>query len=211
VTDPKELTETDLLLLWRALSTEDRERFTAEIIAAIRSPKVSPKEPPKKRGPRAKSHTKARQLARKFDAYKEKRGGRGSVKKLWAGFVATLSDELLKLLLPKGSIGSRGKPVLTQAIHNQLTLGRELNRQRPALRRLVAALRAPRGLAAVGTHPMRSARGAVRAGRVGRRGDAAEIEVLARAEEFYLDSATRALLGDEAVAARSFIRMPRER
>lgn len=193
---------------------EARQRITMAIVEEIGDPKGPPtdprEEPPKKRGPRAKAHVKAGRLAREFNSYKEKRGGRGSVEKLWPGFVKTFRGDLLKLL-PKGSTKIRDKIVLTKAIHNQLTLGRELNRQRPALRRLAAALRAGDRLVVKGSHPTSAARAAIRAGRAGCRGDAAKLEAIARAQEFYLDRARSALLGDEAVDALSLIRTPRGR
>ena len=205
-----EATEDQLLQLWRVLSTEARQRITMAIVEEIGDPKGPPTDPreerPKKRGLRAKAHVKTRQLAREFDAYKEMRGGRGSVEKLWLGFVKTFRGDLLKLL-PKGSTKHPGGQDRSYQGHPQPThIGA---RTQPTAPRASPPCRGVEGgyrLVVKGSHPTRSARAAIRAGRAGRRGDAAKLEALARAQEFYLDRAKSALLGDEAVDA--FIRMP---
>jgi hypothetical protein len=196
VTEP-EATEDELLLLWRALSKEARQRITMAIVEEIGNPKA----PPKKRGPRAKSHAKARQIARLWDAYRASHRG-SSPERLRKAFIKTLPDRL------RLTSKARGSEMSDSTLLNLISLGQELGRQRPALRRLAAVLKSGDGLAMRGTRPKSSAPSIIRALRSGRREDAAEIKRLTDAAEFYRDRATRALLGDEAVDAQSFIRMP---
>jgi hypothetical protein len=197
VTDP-EATEDQLLVLWRALPTaEARQRITMAIVEEIGNPKASPK----KRGPRAKSHAKARQIARLWDNYRASHRG-SSPERVRKAFIKTLPDRL------RLTSQARGTEMSDKTLLNLITLGHELSRQRPALRRLAAALKANAGsgLAALGTHPPKSsAPSVIRALRGGKREDAAEIKRLTDEAEFYRGRATSALLGDDA---QSFIRMP---
>jgi hypothetical protein len=208
VTDPmsEELTEDELLLLWRALSRESRERVTALLLDEARRPRRLTMQ----RGPLPMAHAKARWITQQFDAYRKTRGRGGSVKELWPRFVATLPDDLRRLL-PKVTAKSRGKPATTKTVSNLLTRGRNLNRQRPELRRLVAVLRASGRLSLAGNPDRNTVRAAIEAARAGRSKDLAEIKRLADEYEFWRDSATRALIGDEAVDAQSFVRLPPRR
>jgi hypothetical protein len=200
VTDPvpEDLTDEDLILLWRALSAEARKRLTAAIVDEI----VHPKGPPKKRGPRPAAAAKARQIARRWTAYPAARIG-GSINAHGAKFLKSLPEPLRPKLTGRG--GHPGAKNLYRRIKQR----RDLNRERVTpLRRLAAALRAiDRSSLAV--------RGS-RKTRPDLPEDLADLERSAGESEqqlahvksaFYQDSAARALLGDDAVDAQSFIRM----
>ena len=145
------LTEEEALLLraWRTLSPEARARAAVAIVAELdRAQRV-----PKKRGPRAKSHAKARQVARLWDAYRATHRG-GSPERLRKAFIKTLPDQL------RLTSKARGSEMSDSTLLNLISLGQELVRQRPALRRLAAVLKANAGsgLAALGTPPRRAPR-----------------------------------------------------
>jgi hypothetical protein len=192
------LTEEEALLLraWRTLSPEARSRAAGAIVAELDRAHRAPK----KRGPRPMSHAKARQITRLWDAYRASRRG-GSPERLRKAFIKTLPDRL------RLTSKTRGTEMSDSTLQNLISSGQELARQRPALRRLAAVLKANDGygLAALGTHPPRSAPAVIRALRSGKREDAAEIKRLTDEAEFYRDSALRALRGDDA---QSLIRMP---
>jgi hypothetical protein len=190
-----EVTEAELLQAWRLLSTEARDRITRAIADEIVHPKppAMRARPAKTRGARAKTHTKARRIAALWRSYRASHGN-PSVKAAWRSFVRTLPPDL------------RVKALAAKTASNLITRGDNLNRQRPELRRLVAALRAPRGLWSISSEARNTVRAVIKAARVGRGEDLAEIKRRADQEVFYNDSARRALLGDDA---QSFIRFPK--
>jgi hypothetical protein len=192
-----ELTDAELLQLWARLPRRSRQKLTVWLFAEDRRAQ----RPTQQRGPRPKAYARDRQLERLWNAYKAAHRG-ASVNAHGAKFLATLPEPL------RPKITNRGGEQSTKNLSRSIKRGRELSRQRPALRRLVAALRASVGLAAIGTRTTRAARAVVKAGRAGRRDDLAEIERLTAEHQFWNDNATRALLGDEAVDAQSFIRFP---
>jgi hypothetical protein len=206
VTDPvpKDLTEDEIALLrvWRACSPEVRARLEEAVLEI-----AFPQEAPKKRGPRPKAAATARRIAQKWMAFRAARKGR-SIRAHGVKFLKTLPEGLR----PKNT-KREGAPS-TSNLSRLIKMGSDSNRARiTPLRRLVAALRTIErsSLAA------RGSRKSQRAGHPHVPEDSAELERLASeheqmpdsaAHKFYLDQASRALLGDDAVDAQSFIRMP---
>jgi hypothetical protein len=207
VTHP-EATEEELLLLWRALpSAEARQRVTMAVVEEIGNPQPSPEEPPKKRGPPPTAPAKARQIRKRWLAYPAARK-RGSISAHGVKFLKTLPEGLR----PKNT-KREGAPS-TSNLSRLIKMGSDSNRARiTPLRRLVAALRTIERSALAA----RGSRKSQRAGRPHVPEDSAELERLASEHEqmpdsaaykFYLDRASRALLGDDAVDAQSYVRMP---
>jgi hypothetical protein len=202
VTDPvpKDLTEDEIALLrvWRACSPEVRARLEEAVLEI-----AFPQEAPKKRGPRPKAAATARRIAQKWMAFRAARKGR-SIRAHGVKFLKTLPEGLR----PKDT-KREGDPS-TSNLSRRIKQGRDLNRARLGkLRRLVAALDR-RSLAA------RGSRGKQRAGRPDLPEEIKELDRLVGEHEqalntvehkFYRDQASRALLGDDAVDAQSFVRM----
>jgi hypothetical protein len=206
VTDPapENLTEDEIALLrvWRTSSPEVRARLEEAVLEI-----VFPQEPPKKRGPPPKAAANARRIAQKWMAYPAKRKG-GSISARGVKFLETLPEGLR----PKNT-KREGAPS-TSNLSRLIKMGSDSNRARiTPLRRLVAALRTIERSALAA----RGSRKSQRAGRPHVPEDSAELERLASEHEqmpdsaaykFYLDRASRALLGDDAVDAQSYVRMP---
>lgn len=179
-----DLSREDLLQRLAARLAEQPTAHLKALLAQLERPK-----PRISRGPRPVSHAKARQIAQRFDEYQALHRGR-SVKALAQGFLATLPPHL------RSGGNSRSRGTQAPPPKNVITRGRELNRQRPALRRLVSVLRDCERLAARGTHHSSASRCAARAGRAGRPQDLADIKRLTREYEFLRIAGLRALLGD---------------
>ena len=186
-----ELTDDELLAHLAKLPKRSRTKITTWILTEVKRTQ----RPAKKRGPRAKAHAKDRQIARLWAIYKAAHlQARKDAK-----FAATLPADLR----PK----VKGDP--SNSLARSIKHGRDLNRQRPALRRLVAALKDRGGLISIGKLGAAEVRDTIKAARDPRIvGDAeidAEIERRAVEQEALNAAATRVLLGD---AGGSFISLP---
>jgi hypothetical protein len=134
VTDPvpDDLTDEDLVLLWRALSARARKRFVAAIDDEIKRGQRAPK----KRGPRPAAAVKARQIERKWRAYPAARRG-GSVSAHGGKFLKSLPEPL------RPKITNREGGPSTANLSRLIKLGGDLNRPRVApLKRLAKAITA---------------------------------------------------------------------
>jgi hypothetical protein len=110
-----------------------------------------------------------------------------SIRPLTRGLAKTLPAHLQ----PK----VKGDP--SNSLSRSIKHGNDLNRQRPALRRLVSALRAGTGLAVTGTKATNDVRDATKAGRDQRLGNPAEIELRAVGLEALNEVGRSLLLGED--------------
>lgn len=189
---------------------EDKLRDLARILPSLSRARLvaivqedARKQRPNKRGPRAASHAKARQIAKRWETYRARHPGK-SIAVAAPKFLDTLPADLK----PAGnSRGNRKGSPASNTLYNVIRRGQVLNEQRPCLRRLVTLIRQVDCLAAKGTRPSKMARHAARLGQAGRAEDHADIKRLEAEYAVFRDSAMRALIVD---AADSFVRLPKK-
>jgi hypothetical protein len=175
-----ELSDKELIELWAQLPK--RSRVKASLWLRTEAKRLQ--RPAKKRGPRPASHTKDRRIAGLWITYKAQHRNA----KADASFAATLPDELRPKSTRRG-----GDPYAN--LMRSIKRGRALDRQRPAVRRLVAELKAGRGLA-IGRLAADEVCYAIKAARAPV--DIAEIERLTNQQVFWTHQARSALLGGDA-------------
>ena len=189
---------------------EDKLRDLARILPSLSRARLvaivqedARKQRPNKRGPRAASHAKARQIAKRWETYRARHPGK-SIAVAAPKFLDTLPADLKPA---ENSRGNRKGSPASNTLYNVIRRGQVLNEQRPCLRRLVTLIRQVDCLAAKGTRPSKMARHAARLGQAGRAEDHADIKRLEAEYAVFRDSAMRALIVD---AADSFVRLPKK-